>query len=478
MTSDDVHNAGRRYFYSFNDFTFNVSRRELRQNGRLIELNPQPARLLEILLQSAPEVVTRNTLQDELWGGKATVEFEQSLNTCIAQLRSALGDSARRPEYIITEPKVGYRFLATVEAKASANKPRLQRSVAFAAIGVTAIIAAVGVALFSATQEAPGLLKAREAQIQELVLKARSLRRFGDITAMTESLTAFEDALAQTPQDPAVMAGASLNLAVIAGSDGFPVRATYERADDLAGRAISANAQAVDAYLARGFIALFDRWDVDAARRDFERARKLAPNYALAHVWLATALAADGDTGKAVAASARAVELDPTSWYVLADRCWYLIYAEDYQTALESCAGAVEIAPSSAWSTLGLIEAHRGVGDEAAAASLLRQLATNGVFGAIEIDHDGPPPSFDEAACAIADEVSKRRAGPNFQIAAFYAQCGDFDAAAPWLREAVSGGESFALFYPIDPRFKSFRASEAGAKALVVIEKRPAIPTD
>ena len=56
--------------WAFGDFVFDAHKRELRRGGKRIELNPQPLRLLRILLASAPETVTRETLQRELWGDK------------------------------------------------------------------------------------------------------------------------------------------------------------------------------------------------------------------------------------------------------------------------------------------------------------------------------------------------------------------------------------------------------------------------
>jgi TolB-like protein len=62
-----------------------------------------------------------------LWPGDVFVDFELNLNTLVARLREALGDSAENPRYIETLPKRGYRFLAAVSESAAsepAPKPR------------------------------------------------------------------------------------------------------------------------------------------------------------------------------------------------------------------------------------------------------------------------------------------------------------------------------------------------------------------
>jgi Tol biopolymer transport system component len=49
-----------------------------------------------------------------LWPAKVHVEFEGSLNAVIRDVREVLGDSAKNPRYIETEPRLGYRFIAPV----------------------------------------------------------------------------------------------------------------------------------------------------------------------------------------------------------------------------------------------------------------------------------------------------------------------------------------------------------------------------
>ena len=84
-------------------------------NGYAVKLQPQPLRMLELLVERAPEVVTREELGDHVWGAGVHVELDASLNYCIRQIRLALRDSAGEPRYVETLPKQGYRLLAEVE---------------------------------------------------------------------------------------------------------------------------------------------------------------------------------------------------------------------------------------------------------------------------------------------------------------------------------------------------------------------------
>src|SRR5206468_1725855 len=62
------------------------------------------------------EVVTREELRQAIWGQETFVDFERGLNSCVKQIRLALGDDAESPRYIETLPRRGYRFIALLES--------------------------------------------------------------------------------------------------------------------------------------------------------------------------------------------------------------------------------------------------------------------------------------------------------------------------------------------------------------------------
>jgi TolB-like protein len=71
-------------------------------------------------LASRPgEVVTREELRARLWDASTFFDAEAGLNTAVAKLREALGDSADAPKFIETLPKRGYRFIGAVQGPAS-----------------------------------------------------------------------------------------------------------------------------------------------------------------------------------------------------------------------------------------------------------------------------------------------------------------------------------------------------------------------
>src|ERR1700722_19474794 len=101
---------------------------ELRKHGVPIRLQQQPLRVLVMLTDRPGEIITREQLQEHIWG-TTFVDFDQSLNKAINRLREALNDNAGTPQFIETIPRRGYRFIAAV---APARQP--EQSPATAAI--------------------------------------------------------------------------------------------------------------------------------------------------------------------------------------------------------------------------------------------------------------------------------------------------------------------------------------------------------
>ncbi len=95
----------------------NLDLEEIRKNGNTLKLSPQPFKLLALLASRSGQVVTRDEIQNQIWGGDTFVDFEQGVNKCIKQIRTALSDNVDNPLYLETIPRRGYRFLAPVRTK-------------------------------------------------------------------------------------------------------------------------------------------------------------------------------------------------------------------------------------------------------------------------------------------------------------------------------------------------------------------------
>ena len=111
MTNEDNSPMG---IVRFGPFAFDFRADELRRDGEVVKLSPQPSRVLALLLSRPGQVVLREELREHLWGNDTFVDFERGLNFCILQVRSALADASDSPRFVQTVPRKGYRFIAPV----------------------------------------------------------------------------------------------------------------------------------------------------------------------------------------------------------------------------------------------------------------------------------------------------------------------------------------------------------------------------
>jgi len=99
----------------FGVFELNLQTGELRKKGFKLRLQQQPFQLLSLLLEKPNAVVTREEIQQKIWGNETFVDFDHGVNRAINKLREALGDSADNPRFIETLSRRGYRFIAPVQ---------------------------------------------------------------------------------------------------------------------------------------------------------------------------------------------------------------------------------------------------------------------------------------------------------------------------------------------------------------------------
>jgi DNA-binding winged helix-turn-helix (wHTH) protein len=98
----------------FNTYEVDLRSGELYRAGHKIRLQAQPFHVLAVLLERPGQVVAREELRKRLWPSDTFVDFDHSLNTAIKKLRHALSDDKKKPRFIETLPKRGYRFIGTV----------------------------------------------------------------------------------------------------------------------------------------------------------------------------------------------------------------------------------------------------------------------------------------------------------------------------------------------------------------------------
>lgn len=91
------------------DLRIDLEHRLVARGGQEVHLTPTEYEVLKYLARHAGKVVTHRMLLQHVWGAEH-IEETQYLHVLMSQLRRKIEPQPARPEYIVTEPGVGYRF--------------------------------------------------------------------------------------------------------------------------------------------------------------------------------------------------------------------------------------------------------------------------------------------------------------------------------------------------------------------------------
>ncbi len=104
-----LHAQGERPIFRVGDLSVDLVRRVVKAGDREVKLSPKEYDLLRILVQHAGKVLTHKFLLDKLWDQTTDAQY---LRVYVRQLRQKIENDPERPEYVLTETGIGYRFRA------------------------------------------------------------------------------------------------------------------------------------------------------------------------------------------------------------------------------------------------------------------------------------------------------------------------------------------------------------------------------
>lgn len=103
--------------YGFEGWTLDLTRRELRNPAQaVVPVSSLEYRLLELLLASGREILTRDRIMEAV-AGRPVDPFERRIDIAISRLRNRIGDGGREPRLIKTVRNRGYVFVVEVERR-------------------------------------------------------------------------------------------------------------------------------------------------------------------------------------------------------------------------------------------------------------------------------------------------------------------------------------------------------------------------
>lgn len=150
-------------------FELDLNLKQLRRYGQVVRLERIPLEILILLVEKHTEIVSREEIVARVWGDGTFLDTDNGINGGIRKIRQVLRDNPEEPKYIQTITGKGYRFIAEVQERHSAEPEPvdLQPSdsistskrpswVAIVGVALISIIAVSAFFLFGARKEAPG----------------------------------------------------------------------------------------------------------------------------------------------------------------------------------------------------------------------------------------------------------------------------------------------------------------------------------
>ena len=118
--------------FSFDNYTLDTGRRELRRNAELRVLEPQVFDLLECLLRNRDHVVSRDELLETVWSGR--IVSDATIASRVNAARTAIGDNGDDQRLIRTALRKGFRFVGDVREQQKPATEAVEQSKQYPAL--------------------------------------------------------------------------------------------------------------------------------------------------------------------------------------------------------------------------------------------------------------------------------------------------------------------------------------------------------
>lgn len=421
----------------FGEFELDPANHVLIGNGEVVKLAPQPFKILVLLSERPGTLVTRTALREAVWGDETVVDFEHGLNTCIRQIRHALGDDADVPRFIETVPRLGYRFTAAVTSiPEPGSRPQRWRTVGAAA---AILVAVVGVLIARLVPWGAPQSKAVASEARELYLRGQLALADPTAGSARTALELFEKALALDATYAAAHAGvAQVYLVRPSSVSTVPPDVAVLRAQLAIERALALDESLPEAYLATAELHM-TLHDWPAAGREYRRAIDVAPSHSIARLRYAMWLSYQGRFEEAIKEARLGESLDPLSVQARNTVAEVLRHARRCDEAILQAQRALELNPhfGRAHSILGHCYFAQGRLD-AAIEEYRRSSGSTGNLGSAYA-LAGRTTEARRILESLEERYASTRGGAG-DLAQIYIGLGEFDRAFEWLSRAVDDG--------------------------------------
>jgi serine/threonine protein kinase/tetratricopeptide (TPR) repeat protein len=285
-------------------------------------------------------------------------------------------------------------------------------------------------------------------------------RFFLDRGELEQARTLFEEARRITPDWAPPYVGLANYYTSLPFFADVPPAEVLPKARAALVQALELDETLAEAHAANAYIRAYYEWDWRAAEQEFRRALELRPNYADAYFSYSRFLASRRRLDEAIAQLGRAVELDPLSLPLLANRALLDYFAGRYDAAgsrLREVLKSDSTDVTGKWG-LALVAEQQGKPDEAIA--ILEPLSGNSLNRKASLGH----------AYAVAGKTTRARTVlatlraatarsyvPSYYFAVVYAGLGERDQALRYLERAYEERSTVLAYLLIDPRLAPLR---------------------
>jgi eukaryotic-like serine/threonine-protein kinase len=298
----------------------------------------------------------------------------------------------------------------------------------------------------------------------QLYLKGRFHWNKRTQDGLKKGIDYFKQAIESDPAYALAYAGLADSYNILASYSAVAPKDAFPMAKSAATRALELDSELAEAHTSLAFARFGYDWKWTESEREFKRALKLNPGYAMARNWFAVTVVAQGRFNDAFDQIKRARELDPLSLPINTNAGWLLHLARRYDEAIEQYLKTIELDEG-----FGL--AHRRLGQTYEQTQMYNEavvefqkalklsgedvelLSARGHFYAMLGESERA-----REVLAKLEERAKSTYVPAYLVARVYLGFGDNDRVFEWLNKACDERYGYLAYLNVDPIFDSVRA--------------------
>jgi DNA-binding SARP family transcriptional activator/Flp pilus assembly protein TadD len=466
------------------------------QGRPLVALLAQPRRLCllaMLAIESMDGACTRERLMATFWPNHRPEQAAANLRQALAFLRRVLGDDAivahGRHALAVDHDRVACDAVAALRAgraaAASAPVGELLAGVHPAEVGdewddwlqaQRLRLERAAAPQSPAAEALPADPEARTAYLHGRLYWSRRPRE------SAKALASLERAVALAPDfAPAHAAIADVYNTLGSWESGaMTPREAFPRAIGAAQRALAVDPCCAAAHTSLGYATAHYDWAWSLAQQQFERAVALDPTYAHAHHWHAHVLVAQRRFDDALAASRRALELQPLDVIINVHMAWHHWLARDADAAIEQAARTSYLDETDHWPPFFRGMACAMCGRAHDAVDALREACTLSKGNAVMragLGYAYAVAGDRKAARQLLREFDEAAAEQHryaYEAAVIYAGLGELEHALDRLGDALGARSGWMPYLAVDPRLDPLR----GDARYVAIERTLGLHSD